>query len=412
MMDEVVHKALADLLFGCQLYPLATLGVEDFVKACRFVAAQTKGTGGQIHLIHGGKDINIFRNYQIMAKKEGDFASIRNDIREGNIAPFYVLHGEESYFIDQLTEELLTHVLSDEEKDFNLTQFYGADVTNLGDVVAACRRYPMMADRQMVMLRDVQALDQRKGDCKLEKLELYAEKPLDSTVFVITSKGKKLDGRSKLLKLVQDQGGVVYESKRYRDYELTKVLPAILEDTGLTYDAAAIQLLIDYIGSDFSRLMAEIEKMKVNMPQGEHKVTKEMVANNIGISKDFNNFELVAAVAVRDFKKMEMIRRHFAANPKANPIQMTMAVLFNFFSNIMLGHYAPQKDPNGLMAALKLNFPQAKDLFAAMKVYNAWKAMENIALIREYDARLKGARNTASLPDDEALKELLYKLTH
>jgi len=348
-----------------------------------------------------------------MAKKiEADFSSIRNDIRAGRIAPFYLLHGEESYFIDQLTEELLANVLTDEEKDFNLTQFYGADVQNLGDVVAACRRYPMMAERQLVMLRDIQALDARKSDTKLENLELYVEHPLESTVFVITMKGKKVDGRSRLVKLISEGGGVVFESKRYRDYELPKVLPAILEETGLTYDNASIQLLIDYIGSDFSRLMAEIEKLKVNMPAGKNKVTKDMVAANIGISKDYNNFELVSAIATRDFKKMELIRRYFAANPKANPIQMTLPVLFNFFSNIMLAHYAPQKDVNGLMSALKMNFPQAKDTLAAMKVYNAWKAMQNISLIREYDARLKGARPTASLPDDEALKELLYKLTH
>lgn len=347
-----------------------------------------------------------------MAKKiEADFASIRADIRAGRIAPIYLLHGEESYFIDQLTEELLGHVLTDEEKDFNLTQFYGADIVNLGDVVAACRRYPMMAERQMVMLRDVQALDQRKGDCKLENLELYVEHPLESTVFVITSKGKKIDGRSKLFKLIPEAGGVVFESKRYRDYELPKVLPPLLAETGLDFDAAAVQLLIDYIGSDFSRLIAEIDKLKVNMPAGQKKVTKDMVAQNIGISKDYNNFELVSALAVRDFRKMEMIRRHFAANPKANPIQMTLPVLFNFFSNIMLAHYSPSKDVNGLMSSLRMSYPQAKDIAAACRVYNAWKAMGNIALIREYDARLKGARG-GSLPDDEALKELLYKLTH
>lgn len=345
-----------------------------------------------------------------MAKKSADFNSILSDIKAGVYAPVYLLHGEESYFIDQLTDALLDTVLTEDEKDFNLTQFYGADIENLGDVVATCRRYPMMAEHQLVMLREAQVIDQRKNLTNFEQLELYLQQPLESTVFVITYKNKKVDSRLKWVKMVDAAGGVVFESKRYRDYELPKVLPDLLKNTGLTFDADAVQLLCDYIGADLSRMMAEIEKLKVNIGNGK-KVDKAMVAANIGISKDYNNFELVSAVAARDFKKMELIRRYFVQNPKQNPVQATLSVLFTFFSNIMLAQYSTDKSLNGLMSSLSLSYPQAKEIVPALKIYNAWKAMQNITLIRDYDARLKGARQE-TLSDEEALKELLFKLTH
>lgn len=345
-----------------------------------------------------------------MAKKAVDFQSIRHDIQSGQFAPVYLLHGEESYFIDQLTDALLSNVLTDDEKDFNLTQFYGADIENLGDVVATCRRYPMMAERQLVLLREAQVIDQRKNLTNFDQLELYLQQPLDSTVLVITYKNKKVDSRLKWVKMVESVGGIVFESKRYRDYELPKILPDLLKDTGLTFDADAVQLLCDYIGSDLSRMMAEIDKLKVNLGTAK-KVDKALVAANIGISKDYNNFELISAVAARDFKKMELIRRYFVQNPKNNPIQATIAVLFTFFTNIMLAHYSPDKSLNGLMSSLGLSYPQAKEIVPALKIYNAWKAMQNITLLREFDARLKGAR-PEPIADEEALKELLFKLTH
>lgn len=343
-----------------------------------------------------------------MAKQ--DYNSIRTDIEQGRIAPVYVLHGDESYFIDSLTDLLLDRVLTDEEKDFNLTQMYGADIQNLGDVVTACRRYPMMAERQLVLLREVQALDQRRSLTSLEVLEAYTSHPLDSTVFVITCKTKKLDGRQRWLKQVQEHGGVVFESKRIPDYELPKFLPGFLRSTGLQFDDRAIQMLSDYIGADLGRMMAEIDKLRLNMGD-DKRVTSQLIAEHIGISKDYNVFELVSAVANRDFRKCELIRRYFAQNPKANPIQITLSVLFNFFRNLMLAHYATDKSVNGLMREIGLSFPQAKELAPAMKQYNAWKAMTNISVIRDYDARQKGARG-ANLPDDEALQELLYKLMH
>lgn len=343
-----------------------------------------------------------------MAKSE-DFSTICADIKAGKFAPVYLLHGEEGYFIDQITDLLLEHVLTDEEKDFNLTQIYSADVQNLGDVVSTCRRYPMMAERQLVLLREAQVLKQNVEMTKLEQLETYLAHPLDTTVFVITYKGKKVDARAKWVKQIVECGGVLFESKRIPDYELPKFLPGFLKSTGLQFEDSAIQMLADYIGSDLSRLTSEIEKLKLSL-QG-NRVTASMVASHIGISKEFNPFELVNAVAVKDARKCELIRRYFAQNPKANPIQITISVLFTFFSNVMLAHYAPEKSLNGYMRDIGMNYPQAKLMVEATKRYNAWTAMRNISLLRDYDARQKGARDV-TVPDDEALKELLYKLMH
>lgn len=341
--------------------------------------------------------------------KTTDFASITKDIESGRFAPIYLLYGDESYFIDRITDLLSDRVLTEEEKDFNLTQVYGADVTNLGDVVSACRRYPMMSEYQLVFLREAQMLKQNAELTKLEQLEVYTAHPLSSTVFVITMKGKKPDSRQKWVKQIVDNGGVVFESAKVPEYKLKDFLPEFLASTGLQFDDKAIQMLIDYIGSDLSRLTSEIEKLKITLTGT--KVTSDQIASHIGISKEFNSYELVSAVAKRDFRKCELIRRYFAQNPKANPIQISISVLFSFFSNIMLAHYAQDKSVNGLMKEIGLNYPQAKDVLAAMKIYNAWKAMQNIALLRDYDARQKGARGV-NIPDDQALQELLYKLMH
>jgi len=343
-----------------------------------------------------------------MAKSE-DFSTICANIKAGKFAPVYLLHGEEGYFIDQIIDLLLEHVLTDEEKDFNLTQVYGADVVNLGDVVSACRRYPMMAERQLVMLREAQVLKQNVELTKLEQLEAYLSHPLESTVFVITHKGKKVDGRAKWVKQIQECGGVVFESKRIPDYELGKFLPGFLKATGLQFEERAIQMMADYIGSDLARMTTEIEKLKLNL-QG-NRVTGSLIASHIGISKDFNVFELQEAIAVKDSRKCELIRRYFAQNPKNNPIQVTISVLFTFFTNVMLSHYAQDKSVNGLMREVGMNFPQAKTMVLALKNYNAWMAMRNISILRDYDARSKGARGV-TVSDDEALQELLYKLMH
>lgn len=341
-----------------------------------------------------------------MAKKTDDFSPIKADILAGRYAPVYLLHGEESFYIDQITQLLLDNVLTDEEKDFNLTQYYGADC-QMAEVISACRRYPMMAERQLVLLREVQSVN--KQQVKLDDLCLYLEHPLESTILVITCKTQTLTGAAQLQKLCK-KVGVVYQSDKVRDYELPKKMPILLQQAGMEAEPKAIDLLCNFIGSDISRLMHEVDKLKLSM-QGRTRITDQDVFDHVGISKEYNVYELQSAIAARDALKVEMIRRYFAQNPKAGPSQMVIATLFGYFSNLMLAHYSPDKTINGLMANVGCSFPAAKDLLAGMKIYNAWKTMNNISILRDFDARSKGGRG-GTTPDPELLKELFYQLMH
>lgn len=344
-----------------------------------------------------------------MAKKTDDFPLIRQNILDGQYAPIYLLHGEESFFIDQLTDLLLDKVLTEEEKDFDLVQFYGGSGDfNIGDVVSACRRFPMIAQHQLVMLREVQALDKRT--CKLEDLCLYLRQPSPSTILVITYKTGTLTGNAELMKLAK-KNGVVYQSDKVRDYELPKVLPGFLQSLGVKADAKAIDMLQNYIGADFSRLTNEVEKLRVAL-QGRSQITAQDIADHVGISREFNVFELVDAIARHDVLRVEMIRRYFAQNPKAGPSQMVIATLFGFFQNLMLGYYASNRnDMNTLMKEVGCSFPQAKCILEGMKHYNARITMRNITILREFDARSKGGRG-GTTPDPDLLQELFYQLMH
>lgn len=344
-----------------------------------------------------------------MAKKTDDYPLIRQQIEAGTFAPVYILHGEESFFIDQLTDLLLSRVLTEEEKDFDLVQFYGgAGEFTMGDVVTTCRRFPMVAQRQLVLLREAQALDKRSN--KLDDLCLYLRQPSPTTILVITYKTTTITGASELMKLAKKQG-VVYQSEKVRDYELPKVLPSFLQSLGVQAEPKAIDMLQNFIGSDFSRLTQEVEKLKVAL-QGRTKITAQDIADHVGISREFNVYELVDAISRHDVLRVEMIRRYFAQNPKAGPSQMVIATLFGFFQNLMLAYYASDRtNINVLMKEVGCSFPQAKCLIDGMKHYNARITMRNITILREYDARSKGGRG-GTTPDPELLQELFYQLMH
>lgn len=344
-----------------------------------------------------------------MAKKTDDYPLIRQQIEAGTFAPVYILHGEESFFIDQLTDLLLSRVLTEEEKDFDLVQFYGgAGEFTMGDVVTTCRRFPMVAQRQLVLLREAQALDKRSN--KLDDLCLYLRQPSPTTILVITYKTSTITGASELMKLAKKQG-VVYQSEKVRDYELPKVIPGFLQSLGVQAEPKAIDMLQNFIGSDFSRLTQEVEKLKVAL-QGRNKITAQDIADHVGISREFNVYELVDAISRHDVLRVEMIRRYFAQNPKAGPSQMVIATLFGFFQNLMLAYYASDRtNINVLMKEVGCSFPQAKCLIDGMKHYNARITMRNITILREYDARSKGGRG-GTTPDPELLQELFYQLMH
>lgn len=344
-----------------------------------------------------------------MAKKTDEFPLLKAQIEAGEYAPVYVLHGDESFFIDQLTDLLLARVLTDDEKDFDLTQFYGGtgDFT-AGDVVAACRRFPMVASRQLVLLRELQAMDKRTF--RLDDLALYLKQPSPSTVLVITHKTDALKA-AELFKLVKKAGGVVYQSDKVPDYKLSSVLPDFLKGLGFTAEPKAIDMLQNFIGADFSRLTHELDKLRITM-QGRSKITTQDVADHIGVSREFNVYELVDALARHDALRVETIRRYFARNPKAGPTTMVISALFSFFQNMMLAYYASdRRSLDVLMREVGMSYPQAKSVMEGMKVYNARTTMRNITILRDFDARSKGGRG-GSTPDPDLQQELFYQLMH
>lgn len=341
-----------------------------------------------------------------MAKKTDDFSQIKADILAGKFQPVYLLHGEESYYIDQLTDLILSHALTEDEKEFNLSQYYGADC-NVTELISACRRYPMMSDRQLVLLREAQSIDKHR--VHLDDLCLYLDHPLESTILVVTCKTQTLTGAANFIKSCKAHG-VVYNSEKVREWDLTGVVTEMIKQKGLQAEPAAIDMLCNSIGNDLSRIDTELDKLIISL-QGRQKLTLDDVTHQIGISREFNVWELQSAIARRDALKVEMIRKYFERNPKSGPSQMVISSLFGFFSNLMLAHYSPDKSQQGLMKTVGCSYPAAKDLLAALKIYNGWKTMQNISILRDFDARSKGGRG-GSTPDPELLKELFYQLMH
>lgn len=332
------------------------------------------------------------------------FEQIKADIQARRFQPVYLLMGDEPYFIDQLTELLIEKVIPEDEKDFNQTILYGME-TNVANVITLARSFPMMSDYQLVVVKEAQGLS------KIEELELYVKNPLRSTVLVINYKNGTLDKRKKLYAESAKQG-VVFESAKIPDYKIPAFINSFMQSKGLGIDAKSAQMLTDYLGNDLNKLTNEIDKLLIAIPQGQKQITADLIEQNIGISKDFNNFELLKAVIEKNIFKVNQIADYFEKNPKNNPYIMTLSVLFNFFSNLMICYWAKDKSEKGLAAELGFRNPyQGKDYALAIRQYNAFKCMEIISLLRTYDAKGKGIDNL-STPDGELLKELLYKIMH
>ena len=336
--------------------------------------------------------------------KDLSFDEIKRNILQKNFASIYLFQGEEDYFIDQLTDALMENVLNESERDFNQTLLYGLD-TDIATVLNASRRFPMMAERQLVVVREAQNLK------KIEELSYYASNPLKSTVLVLNYKQGKLDGRKKLASEI-GKNGVVFESKKLYDNQIPPFITSYLQTKQVTIDGKSTQLLADYLGTSLSKLTGELEKLCISLPENQRRITPELIEKNIGISKDYNNFELVGALAVRNVLKVNRIVNYFEANQKNNPFIITMSVLFNFFSNLMICHYEPDKSYNGVKNTFGLRADaQVKDYLHALQNYNAFKTMNIISLLRIYDAKSKGFNNP-SVPPGELLKELTFKIMH
>lgn len=329
------------------------------------------------------------------------YESILTELKSGVFHPVYYLMGEEGYYTDRITDYIANNILTDIEQEFNLTVFYGMD-TNIETVISAARRYPMMAEHQVVVVKEAQMIK------NLDALVGYVRNPQPSTILVFAHKNGSLDKRKKVASEL-DKLAVVLDSKKIKEDKLPAFIMGYVREKGLTIDGKAVMMLAESVGVDLSRMSGEIDKLTIALKDYKL-ITPEIVEENIGISKEFNNFELQNAIINKDIYKANRIINYFAQNPKKNPIQMTLALLFGFFSNLMMAYYAPEKSERGIGDFLGVRWG-VEDYLKAMRNYRALHVMEILHLIRIADAQSKGAEG-AVIPDGEIMRELLYKIMH
>lgn len=341
-----------------------------------------------------------------MPTKQGvTFQAIMQDLKNRNFAPFYLLMGEESYYIDTISDYIASHVLLPEECDFNQTICFGSDVTAV-QVTDMAKRYPMMAEFQVIIVKEAQNIR------SLEALEGYLKKPVKSTILVWCHKNGKRDTRKKVIGLAQAMG-VVFESKKLRDYQLPEFIQNYLKSKKATIDPKSCQMIANHIGSDLSRIVSELDKILIYLPNDNRRVTPDIVEKEIGVSKDFNAFELRNAIVSKDIFKANQIIKYFDNNPKAGSLYSFLPLLFSFFQNLMILHYTPNKSSEQDIArALDLNSTWGiKDLITGLKNYSARKTMDIISKIREVDGKSKGLDNPYT-GAGELMKELIFYVLH
>ncbi|NNF81432.1 MAG: DNA polymerase III subunit delta [Flavobacteriaceae bacterium] len=322
-------------------------------------------------------------------------------IRSGQLKPIYFLMGQEPYFIDRLSEYIEKNVLSEEEKGFNQMIFYGRDVS-VEDVVNSAKRYPMMAERQVIIVKEAQDLSRT-----IDKFLPYAENPQPSTVLVINYKYKKLDKRKALYKAIQ-KSGVVFESKKLYENQVADWIKRVLKGKKYSIAPKAAQMLVEFLGTDLSKISNELDKLQLIIPPGEL-ITPEDIETNIGISKDFNNFELRKAIGERNVLKAHQIANYFADNPRDNPIVVTLALLYNFFTQLLHYHGLNDKSPRAVASSLRINPYFVKDYSLAARNFPMKKVSQALSILREIDTKSKGV-GANYLPQRDLLKELIVRI--
>lgn len=332
------------------------------------------------------------------------FNSIRNDILQRRFKPVYLFMGEESYFIDELTELLSKTVLTETEKDFNMQTFYGAD-SDVNLIIASARRFPMMAEFQLIIVKEAQLLD------KFDLFNLYAKKPMPSTILVINYKYGTIDKRKSVVKSIQDIG-IVFDSKKMYENQIPPFIQSWLKEKKISIDEKSAQMLTDFIGNDISKLIPQLQKLEVSLPEGVRHISAELIEKNVGVSKDYNNFELQKAIITKNIVMANRIVDYFDKNQKDNPAIATIAILFAYFSNLLECFWLPKKDEQSIMNALHMKSAYfVRDYMTGMRNYSAQKVMQIISDLRTFDARLKGVDNVSASHGD-LLKELVYRIMH
>lgn len=326
---------------------------------------------------------------------------IVNDIKNGNIKPIYFLMGEEPYYIDKLSDYIEEKVLSEEEKGFNQTVLYGRDVT-IEDIISTAKRYPMMAERQVVIVKEAQDLIRT-----IDKLESYADKPMETTVLVFCYKYKTLDKRKKLTKLLA-KNGIVYESKKLYENQVGEWIKRVLSGKKYAIEPKANAMLVEFLGTDLSKINNELEKLQIILPVGST-ITPKHIEENIGFSKDFNVFELRKALGERNQLKAYTIAENFAQNPKDNPMVVTTSLVFGFFIQLLKYHGLKDRDPKNVAAVLGVNPFFLKEYDVALKNYPMKKVSQIVGALRDIDVKSKGVGANA-MSQSDLLREMLYKI--
>jgi len=337
-------------------------------------------------------------------------AELLKDLKNRKYKPVYLLHGDEPYYIDEVSNFIEHKILSDAEKGFNQTVFYGKD-TDVMTVLNASKRYPMMADYQVVLVKEAQDMKWGNEDADkkgINPLLAYLDNPLRSTILVFCYKYGKFDKRKKTYKAIE-KNGVIVESTPLYDNKMPGWIEDFVAEKGYKISQQATFMLAEYLGNDLSKIANELEKLMLNITAGQE-ITLKLVQDNIGISREYNVFELQTALSKKDALKANQIINYFEANPRSNPIVLMLGNLNNFFSKVLLYHYAKDKSPQNLARELGVNPYFIKDYEQAARSYNYGKTMQIISYLRECDVKSKGVDSNTD--HGGLMKELMFKILH
>lgn len=345
-----------------------------------------------------------------MAKKSAPVSNIThrdiiNRVRQGDYAPIYLLQGEETYYIDRVSEYIAQNALTEDERGFNLVTIYCTAETTPGDIINAARRYPMMARRQVVVVREMQNLK------KADELQYYCAQPLATTVLILCHKHGTLDRRTHTYAAIA-KNGIVFDSPKVKEGHLPAFIDDYLRRHNATIEDRARMMLGEAIGADLSRLASELDKLLIALPADTPRITAQLVEQNTGISREYNVYELRRAICDHDIVRANRILDYFNTNPRSVPPILIIASLFSFFSNLMLLYYAPDRSESGLLSYLDLRSPwQLNDYRAAARHCTPRHTLTIISQLRLADVRLKGVDNGNTTPD-QVMRELLYTILH
>ena len=337
-------------------------------------------------------------------------AEILKDLKNRKFKPLYLLHGEEPYFIDLVSNYVEHHVLPEHERGFNQTVVYGKD-TDIMTVLNAAKRYPMMADYQVVLVKEAQDMKWGKDDDNKKGIDpvlSYLENPLPSTILVFCYKYGKFDKRKKTYKAIEKKG-LIFESATLYDNKVPAWVEGYVSDKGYKMNQQGSAMIAEYLGNDLSKIANELDKLMLNVSAGQE-ITLKHIQDNIGISKEYNVFELQTALTKKDAYKVNQIINYFDANPKSNPIVLVLGNLNNFFSKVLVYHYVKDKTPQNLAREMGVNPYFIKEYEQAARNYPLGKIFQVISYLREYDLKSKGVESNA--PHGELMKELMFKILH